>query len=111
MTGEGRESPFPLDGGRAGDGGDPSVPPRRRSRRDISAPEWAPKKAHGANAIPMSRRLRRSMTVDEDRLWQALRPLKANIRRQAPMGMYVVDFVCHAAKLAIEVDGYYHSHP
>ena len=51
------------------------------------------------------------MTVDEERLWQALRKLKANIRRQAPMGPYVVDFVCHAAKLVIEVDGYYHSLP
>jgi very-short-patch-repair endonuclease len=51
------------------------------------------------------------MTLDEDRLWQALRKLKANIRRQAPMGPYVVDFVCHAAKLVIEVDGYYHSLP
>jgi len=51
------------------------------------------------------------MTVDEDRLWQALRKLKANFRRQAPMGFYVVDFVCHAAKLVIEIDGYYHSLP
>jgi very-short-patch-repair endonuclease len=51
------------------------------------------------------------MTLDEDRLWQALRQLKANIRRQAPMGPYVVDFDSHAAKLVIEVDGYYHSLP
>jgi very-short-patch-repair endonuclease len=51
------------------------------------------------------------MTVDEDRLWQALRKLKANIRRQTPMGPYVVDFVSHASKLVIEVDGYYHSLP
>jgi very-short-patch-repair endonuclease len=111
MTGNERVSPFPLDGGRVGDGGDPSAARRRNSRRDISAPEWAPKKAHGANAIPISRRLRQSMTLDEDRLWQALRKLKANIRRQAPMGPYVVDFVCHASKLVIEVDGYYHSLP
>ena len=27
------------------------------------------------------------------------------------MGPYVVDFVSHAAKLVIEVDGYYHSLP
>ena len=111
MTRDGREPPFPLDGGRAGDGGDPSAPPRRKSLRDISAPEWAPKKAHGAFAIPRSRRLRQSMTLDEDRLWQVLRRLKANIRRQAPIGPYVVDFVSHAAKLVIEVDGYYHSLP
>ena len=110
MTG-GDATPFPLDGGRAGDGGDVSATPRRKILRDISAPEWAPKKAHGAYAIPRARRLRQAMTVDEDRLWQALRKLKANIRRQAPMGPCVVDFVCHAAKLVIEVDGYYHSLP
>jgi very-short-patch-repair endonuclease len=83
----------------------------RRGLRDISAPEWAPKKANVAGAIGRARRLRKNMTVDEDRLWQAVRKLKANIRRQAPMGPYVVDFVCHAAKLVIEVDGYYHSTP
>lgn len=27
------------------------------------------------------------------------------------MGPYVVDFVCHAARLVIEVDGYYHRTP
>ena len=104
-------TPFPLDGGRAGDGGDAPAKPRRKSLRDASAPDWAPKKAHGAYAIPRARRLRQEMTVDEDRLWQALRKLKSNIRRQAPMGRYVVDFVCHGAKLVIEVDGYYHSLP
>ncbi|MGZ3315274.1 MAG: endonuclease domain-containing protein, partial [Caulobacteraceae bacterium] len=114
MERAGAKSPFPLDGGRAGDGGDgpaATTRPVRRSLRDISAPEWAPKKAHGAYAIPRARRLRQAMTVDEDRLWQALRKLKVNIRRQAPMGPYVVDFVCHAGKLVIEVDGYYHSLP
>jgi very-short-patch-repair endonuclease len=32
----------------------------------------------------------------------------ANFRRQAPIGPYVVDFVCHAASLAIEIDGGQH---
>ena len=105
------DSPFPLDGGRAGDGGDVSAMPARRSIRANSAPEWAPKKAHAAYAIPRSRRLRQDVTVGEQRLWQALRPLKLNIRRQAPIGPYVADFVNHTAKLVIEVDGYYHSLP
>ncbi|MEI9890218.1 MAG: DUF559 domain-containing protein [Caulobacteraceae bacterium] len=114
--GEGADGapPFPLDGGRAGDGGDGSAVttrPARRTIRDISAPEWAPKKAHAAYATARGRRLRKAMTFGEGQLWQALRKLKANIRRQAPMGPYVVDFVCHAAKLVIEVDGYYHSLP
>jgi very-short-patch-repair endonuclease len=51
------------------------------------------------------------MTLGERQLWKALRALKLNIRRQAPIGPYVVDFVCHASKLVIEVDGYYHSLP
>ena len=32
----------------------------------------------------------------------------ASFRRQTPIGPYVVDFVCHAAKLIIEVDGGQH---
>jgi very-short-patch-repair endonuclease len=51
------------------------------------------------------------MTLGEQRLWTALRALKLNIRRQAPIGPYVADFACHAAKLVIEIDGYYHSLP
>jgi very-short-patch-repair endonuclease len=84
-------------------------PPRRRV--GPSAPEWPPTKANAAYAIPPSRRLRQDMTLGEQRLWKALRALKLNIRRQAPIGPYVVDFVSHAAKLVIEIDGYYHSLP
>jgi very-short-patch-repair endonuclease len=29
-------------------------------------------------------------------------------RRQAPVGPYIVDFLCHAAKLFIEIDGGQH---
>ena len=109
----GSQSPFPLDGGRAGDGGDGSASPTHQVRRAAapSAPEWAPKKAHAAYAIPKSKRLRRDMTAGENALWAALRSLKLNIRRQAPLGPYVVDFVNHTAELVIEVDGYYHSLP
>jgi very-short-patch-repair endonuclease len=32
----------------------------------------------------------------------------ASFRRQAPIGPYIVDFVCHAAALAIEIDGGQH---
>ena len=114
MMADDTRSPFPLDGGRAGDGGDgAAAAPRqeRRAIRHISAPEWAPKKANAAYAIPRSRRLRQNMTQGEERLWKALRALKLNIRRQAPMGPYVVNFVSHAGKLVIEVDGYHHTMP
>jgi very-short-patch-repair endonuclease len=47
------------------------------------------------------------MTHNERRLWLALRKLQLNVRRQAPLGRYVVDFVQHSAKLVLEVDGAY----
>ena len=52
--------------------------------------------------------LRRRMTRAETLLW---RYLKANhveglsFRRQTPMGPYIVDFVCHAAQVVVELDG------
>jgi very-short-patch-repair endonuclease len=51
------------------------------------------------------------MTLGERRLWEALRKLKLGVRRQAPIGPYIADFAYHAAKLVIEIDGYYHSMP
>ena len=51
------------------------------------------------------------MTDAERVIWynvRAHRFQEAAFRRQAPIGPYVVDFVCHAAKLVIEVDGGQH---
>ena len=59
-----------------------------------------------------ARRLRAEMTDAERVLWRALRAHRfqeIGFRRQAPLGRYVVDFVCHARKLVIEVDGGQHS--
>ncbi|XSG83074.1 MAG: endonuclease domain-containing protein [Methyloligella sp. ZOD6] len=59
-----------------------------------------------------ARRLRNSMSEAERRLWYRLRAHRlhgASFRRQAPIGRYVVDFVCHSAKLIIELDGGQHS--
>jgi very-short-patch-repair endonuclease len=47
-------------------------------------------------------------------MWKALRKLDlgpSHFRRQAPFGPYVVDFVCHAARLVVEVDGGVHRLP
>jgi very-short-patch-repair endonuclease len=55
--------------------------------------------------------LRRDMTDAEQRLWVQLRAHRfadAHIRRQVPIGPYVVDFVCHHAKLIVELDGGQH---
>jgi very-short-patch-repair endonuclease len=58
--------------------------------------------------------LRREMTDAERVIWYALRAhrlLGAAFRRQAPVGPYIVDFVCHAAGLIIEIDGGQHFEP
>jgi len=58
-----------------------------------------------------ARRLRRDLTDAEKRLWSRLRRAQINglsFRRQEPIGRYVVDFVCYAKRLVIEVDGGQH---
>jgi very-short-patch-repair endonuclease len=57
--------------------------------------------------IKRARELRRKLTPPEARLWVALRNRKQNLhfRRQHPIGPYILDFYCDAAKLAVEVDG------
>ena len=59
-----------------------------------------------------AKRLRSEMTEAEKRLWYRLRAHRfahASFRRQSPVGPFVVDFVNHAARLVIEVDGGQHS--
>lgn len=56
-------------------------------------------------------RMRRALTPPEARLWACLkggqlRGLK--FRRQHPVGPYILDFYCSAARLAVEVDGQQH---
>jgi len=59
-----------------------------------------------------ARRLRRSMTDAERALWKRLRAHRfrhTGVRRQTPIGPYIVDFVCHKTKLVIEIDGGQHT--
>jgi very-short-patch-repair endonuclease len=61
--------------------------------------------------VERARELRRHMTSQELRLWSRLRKRNldgSKFRRQAPVGPYVVDFLCHQAKLVVEVDGDVH---
>ena len=60
--------------------------------------------------VAKARTLRRAMTKPEAALWQILRerPDGTKFRRQHPVGPYVLDFYCAAAKLAIEIDGMAH---
>jgi very-short-patch-repair endonuclease len=77
---------------------------------DAQEPNWrVSKKLRGR-----AKALRQDMTDAERIVWLAVRAHRldgAAFRRQAPIGPYVVDFVCHAAKLVIEVDGGQHFEP
>ena len=58
-----------------------------------------------------ARALRKNSTDAERLLWAALRDHRMNgagFRRQVPIKNYIADFVCHAAKLVIELDGGQH---
>lgn len=64
-------------------------------------------------ALNRARKLRTDMSVPETKLWmklrrQQLRGLK--FRRQHPVPPYIVDFYCHEAELAVELDGRQHVH-
>src|SRR5262245_17713034 len=74
---------------------------------DPEHPDWKVSPQLRANA----RALRRNSTDAERILWSQLRANRLNgtsFRRQAPIETYVADFVCHAAKLVIEIDGGQH---
>ena len=56
--------------------------------------------------------LRKSMTKEEARLWyQYLCRTENRFRRKVVIGNYIVDFYCHAARLAVELDGSQHCTP
>jgi very-short-patch-repair endonuclease len=58
-----------------------------------------------------ARVLRRDLTPAERRLWHALRDRRlqaVKFRRQAPLGSYIVDFLCISNKIVVEVDGSQH---
>jgi very-short-patch-repair endonuclease len=59
-----------------------------------------------------ARRLRRSSTDAERRLWYRIRPRALaghKFVHQEPIGRYVVDFVCRERRLIIELDGGQHA--
>jgi len=53
--------------------------------------------------------MRAAPTWTEKKLWERLRMLPVRFRRQAPLGPYVADFLCHRASLVVEVDGGVHT--
>jgi len=128
-------TPFPLDGGRVGvggaragfaeDGAKGFDDASRAGTSDTGAntpSQPSPVEGEGfsrfgrTDQVPgrMVRRaqsLRAQPTWTEAKLWDRLRQLSVRFRRQAPMGRYVVDFICHRANLVIEVDGGVHQLP
>ena len=92
------ELPLPLAG--EGWGGGIAMADQKR-------PGWTVSSKLRANA----RTLRRNSTDAERILWSELRDHRlggAGFRRQVPIENYVADFMCHAAKLVIELDGGQH---
>ncbi len=57
--------------------------------------------------LSQAKLFRRRMTPAERRLWQAIRNnlLGLHFRRQQIVSGFIVDFYCHSASLAVEVDG------
>jgi very-short-patch-repair endonuclease len=59
-----------------------------------------------------ARRLRAQSTETEILLWKRLRTIRTDgthFRRQVPIGPFVADFACMAARVVIELDGAQHN--
>ncbi len=71
------------------------------------SPTWKVSSRLRSNA----RSLRKNSTDAERILWSELRDHRLNgagFRRQVPIESYIADFMCHAARLVIELDGGQH---
>ena len=95
--------PLPL----AGEGWGGGLSASEVSMVDPEHPNWKVSDRLRTNA----RALRKNSTDAERLLWAALRGHRLNgasFRRQVPIENYIADFICHAAKLVIELDGGQH---
>jgi very-short-patch-repair endonuclease len=82
-------------------------------RNDLTA-DGVAARLKSDRAVVAARRLRKTMTSAEQALWFELRRLPfegTHFRRQTPVGPLIADFVCHGARLIIEVDGGAHDAP
>lgn len=65
--------------------------------------------SYNKNMIPRAKAMRKPMTKHEALLWyRFLRDYTPRFQRQKTIGSYIVDFYCHKAMLAIELDGSQH---
>ena len=63
-------------------------------------------------ALTNAKTLRANQTEAEQRLWYHLRAhrfMGLKFKRQKPIGIYIVDFVCLEQRLVVEVDGGQHA--
>lgn len=71
---------------------------------------------HGASpdSFEKARALRNNATEAENELWRHIRRKQLEglrFRRQHPVSSFILDFYCHEARLAIELDGPIHNNP
>jgi very-short-patch-repair endonuclease len=65
----------------------------------------------GMNTRDFARKLRKEMTDTERFVWDRIRHRQIGgfkFRRQAPVGHFIVDFICFEAKVILEFDGDQH---
>ena len=69
--------------------------------------------AHAGLLWRFAREMRANPTPAEHLLWQQLRATQLGVRfdQQFVLGPYIVDFVCRALRLVVEVDGGVHHLP
>ena len=97
------EPPLPL----AGEGWGGGLSTREVAMAENKEPTWKVSSKLRSNA----RALRKNSTDAERILWSELRDHRLNgagFRRQVPIDNYIADFMCHAARLVIELDGGQH---
>jgi very-short-patch-repair endonuclease len=81
-------------------------------RMHPTLPSTGRETAQRSGGVATSRRLRHGMTDAEWKMRHVLRDMdwpQAHFRRQVKIGTYFADFLSHAFKLVIEVDGLQHA--
>ena len=107
----GSPSPTPPPVGEGHDDASRSSPLSQRGR-DREGERLEPHAALPETLLTHARLLRKNATDAENLLWQLLRRNQMHgfgFRRQHSSGAYILDFYCHQAKLAIELDGGQHA--
>ncbi len=102
----------PLRGSRQGKGASPQASRWGAPSRPQSHQLEEIKRLYSPLTLKRAKAIRQSRSDAEGLLWHYLRKKQLNghkFRRQQPIGRYIVDFVCMAEKLVIELDGGQHS--